>query len=310
MPQSIESAQIKTLLQKREFGLQRKSHPTKSSREQSPNKSGQVLIYNTAAPGELPNYVSSLELNPDSKDSSPRKQPVLATTALGMPFLRRTKPQPYAMSRMIGVKSKRFENKVQSIVAVDEWMAADAALEDAWDALVEQQQRDEARQPKTPVADPRPEETYTWSVQLSRVWWEWQAEKTWQDWLARGKALQGIVDAGKPLKQRQAKVAERPASSLEEKLRSGRRSDNRQTRAPSASLSHPKGQVLEADVAFKPATTLPLALLVQQPKRDDPFCTKAWADVIDYHRSRLFKYTFATLGRADARPGQSARRER
>lgn len=211
---------------------------------------------------------------------------------------------------MIGVKSKRFENKVQNIVAVEEWMAPDAALEDAWDALVEQQQRDEAGDPRSEAPDTPPEETYTWSVQLSRAWWEWQAEKTWQDWLARGKALQAVVTAETLPKSNSTGVVEQAASLLEEKLRLGRRSDGRQSTLPSKSDLQSKGQALQADVAFKPATTLPLSLLVQQPKLDDPFCSKAWLGVIDYHRSRLFKYTLATLRRTDVRPKQSPNRER
>jgi hypothetical protein len=36
--------------------------------------------------------------------------------------------------------------------------------------------------------------SFAWSVRLTRLWWEWQVENTWGDWVARGEALNQLVE--------------------------------------------------------------------------------------------------------------------
>ena len=93
---------------------------------------------------------------------------------------------------MIGRKGRLFQKKIQKLVEVDEDLKQDAALEDQWEGLVAAQMSREGLSVEEHHAEssPRsPTSTYSWSVQLSKIWWEWQLEKMWQDWIARGVCL-------------------------------------------------------------------------------------------------------------------------
>ncbi|GAO13345.1 hypothetical protein UVI_02013560 [Ustilaginoidea virens] len=106
--------------------------------------------------------------------------PHLCATADGQPFIRLRNPQPRALSKMVGRKGEIFRTKMAKMMAATEELAQDAALEDDWDDLVAEQRSREESTAKDAQAPVRPEypSTFTWTAQLTRLWWEWQIEKT------------------------------------------------------------------------------------------------------------------------------------
>lgn len=236
------------------------------------------LLCNTASAGEMPQYVTSRHPNTPYMPDGTRKTPRLATTAFGQPFLRLNKPQPYALSRMIGKKNQIFEDRIKQIVLADEVLSPEAALEDAWDALVEVQLHAEGLLQQTP---PKPDiqETYVWSVQLSRIWWEWQVERTWHDWLARGKALHQVVTA------HDAATASHSSTS-----RAGS-----STSSESASVTVQRGTTFPYSVLGVSKASLAKGL-------HDSFRDGAWAQVIESQKPRLVKWANAALGHGSATP--------
>jgi len=83
----------------------------------------------------LPPERAVLNVRPYAKTSGPRRVPVMAS-ANGVPFLRLTKPQPPALSRMLrqrlATKINLFDRK---IMLGNYWLPM-AKHEDEWDALV------------------------------------------------------------------------------------------------------------------------------------------------------------------------------
>lgn len=111
---------------------------------------------------------------------------------------------------MVGRKGRLFQKKMMRFLEVDEDLKQDAALEDQWDGLIAaQMSREGLSVEEEHAAEGSRSSTtsFSWSVQLSRLWWEWQLEKTWQDWVARGEALNRFVE-----EQREAAI-ESPSSS-------------------------------------------------------------------------------------------------
>lgn len=127
---------------------------------------------------------------------------MMATTAEGQPFLRTSSLQPHEMSRMVGRKNKIFQSKIFKIAEIQDERMPEAESEDQWDRIVAQQLRKEGLPREETSGDV--EESYQWSLHLSRLWVEWKIEVTWQDWLARGEALQRIVDAEQALADEEA----------------------------------------------------------------------------------------------------------
>lgn len=143
---------------------------------------------------------------------------MMATTAEGQPFLRTSSLQPHDMSRMVGRKNKIFQSKIFKIAEIQDELMPAAESEDQWDRIVAQQLRREGLPREEASGDA--EESYTWSLYLSRLWLEWKIEMTWQDWLARGEALQRIVDAEQELADEEAGKTREPESMTRERTQS------------------------------------------------------------------------------------------
>lgn len=204
---------------------------------------------------------------------------MVAKTSEGQPFLRLPKfRQPHAMSRMIGQKTRWYVKNVQKIVEIDEETLHDSLDEDKWEQLVEQQMRREGL--STRDFSKNYEHTYFWSTQLSRLWWEWKVNSIWQDWIARGEALQKIVDSEQELADKE---------------------QGRDTKAPESSAT-------ESNVVVrKPKSMLPLpnSLPNWPPSASkvpitDPFLTDAWQQTIKSAYGRMTKYTREALDKASA----------
>lgn len=184
--------------------------------EQSQAARKTPMLVKVSGPGEHPKYTASRPPLPAESLKGQRVVPMVAKTSEGQPFLRLPKfKQPHAMSRSIGQKTKWYIKNVQKIVQIDDETGQDALDEDKWEQVVEQQMRREGL--STREFSNNYEHTFSWSVQLSRLWWEWKVNSIWQDWIARGEALQKIVDSERELADKeQGKYREVPEPSLTE----------------------------------------------------------------------------------------------
>jgi len=83
----------------------------------------------------LPPDRAVLNVRPYAHTSGPRHVPILAS-ANGIPFLRLTKPQPPALSRVLRQKlSRRIERFHQRVLLSNYWIPI-AKYEDEWDAIL------------------------------------------------------------------------------------------------------------------------------------------------------------------------------
>lgn len=98
------------------------------------------------------------------------------------------------MSRMIGQKHKSLAAKIDKIVEIQDELMPESKMEDDWERIIARQMREEGLEDEEGRAQVEIESTYIWSLHLSRLWYEWKIEMISQDWLARGEALQHIVD--------------------------------------------------------------------------------------------------------------------
>ncbi|KAF2131593.1 hypothetical protein P153DRAFT_394911 [Dothidotthia symphoricarpi CBS 119687] len=86
----------------------------------------------------LPPEKAVLNVRPYANVSGPRHVPILAS-ANGVPFLRITKPQPPALSRMLRQKlERRIDNFHRKVELVHYWMPM-GRHEDEWDELINEQ---------------------------------------------------------------------------------------------------------------------------------------------------------------------------
>jgi hypothetical protein len=84
----------------------------------------------------LPPERAVLNVRPYAKTSGPRHVPIIAS-ANGVPFLRLSKPQPPALSRMLRQRLNTRINTFHLKVMLANWWMPMANQEDEWDALVE-----------------------------------------------------------------------------------------------------------------------------------------------------------------------------
>ncbi|KAK2590787.1 hypothetical protein QQS21_011524 [Conoideocrella luteorostrata] len=228
---------------------------------------------------DTPQYAPTYNLT--SKTRTPR----LCATADGQPFIRLKKPQPVALSKMIGRKGRLFQKKIMKVVEVDEELATAAALEDQWDDLIAAQMRREGISTKEndAIARERPSpNSFSWSVQLTRLWWEWQIERSWQDWVARGEALNRFVGERKGLdKEARTGLATSP----------GGGSTN--SKRPLWNHSEPP------NVGVHPTAPFPLLAAIkaqignsQAPsgKVIDPFLEVRWNALVEAEKGRLLRW--------------------
>ncbi|PTB38620.1 uncharacterized protein TrAFT101_006636 [Trichoderma asperellum] len=258
------------------------------------------LLINVAKADEPPKYTSNIL--PRSRDSlkGPRKVPSVSATADGQPFVRLKKPQPYAMSKMIGRKTNIFNDRIMNILDVDEWTASQAALEDEWDRMMDKLlAKENPEKTEGQASSRRPYgddyfpmgETFGWSVQLSRLWWEWKVEKTWEDWTARGEALHELVEQERSLAEK-----EQRGRNENDLLKRNNRRTAARSRRDAHEFDDPPPNVVVSD-----ATGLPLleALRSNLPESTesapddaphDPFLSPAWARLVKAERGRMLTW--------------------
>lgn len=229
-----------------------------------------------------------------SKDGSPHYAPAytlgsktralrLCATADGQPFLRLKKPQPRGLSKMVGRRGRLFREKMSRLVEIDEGSKLDAALEDQWDGLMAAQMRREGLSvgDEDAAAGSRPSTaSFSWSIQLSRLWWEWQLEKTWRDWVARGEALNRFVEEQK--------------GAAPGKSSSSHDSSTRKVVKPIKEDSEDR-----PNVGVYPTASFPLLAAIDAQlggagtgptKEVDPFTGPKWNALVQSERARLLRY--------------------
>ncbi|EDU40263.1 Complex1-LYR-1 multi-domain protein [Pyrenophora tritici-repentis] len=86
----------------------------------------------------LPPERAVLNVRPYAKTSGPRHVPVLAS-ANGTPFLRLTKPQPPALSRILRQRLQRKTDLFDAKVLLNNWWLPTCRQEDKWDDFLEEQ---------------------------------------------------------------------------------------------------------------------------------------------------------------------------
>ncbi|KAK1246086.1 hypothetical protein MKX07_005155 [Trichoderma sp. CBMAI-0711] len=302
IPNSPEHSQVLNHLQsvRNTAAVSRtKPHPKQHKRAPPP----EPLLINVAKENEPPKYTSNILPRPKESLKGPRKVPSVSATAEGQPFVRLKKPQPHTLSRMIGRKDRIFSNRIENIMDLDERVTSEAALEDEWDRMmddllakegVEGAKRKKQASYSWDAANKAKMETFGWSVQLSRLWWEWKVEKTWEDWIARGDALQELVEQERCLAER-----EEGQSSA---------ATGRDHRTPRRNPLDPDDS--PPNVGISTVQTLPLmdisrdiVLLsdsekVQDREAHDPFLSPSWTALVKAQESRMLKWTG---GRAERR---------
>ncbi|KAL6818977.1 hypothetical protein V8C40DRAFT_67203 [Trichoderma camerunense] len=256
------------------------------------------LIINTAKANDPPKYTSNILPRPKDSLTGPRKVPSVSATADGQPFVRLKKPQPHVMSRMIGRKNRIFESRIMNILDIDERVVPEAALEDEWDRMMDellaeegskkgrrkqQDLRQSAREDRSKM------ETFGWSVQLSRLWWELKIEKTWEDWIARGEALHQLVEQERSLDEQ-----ERGRSDATKR----KGSNNRRAASRRSELDYDDAP---PNVGLSPIPALPLLEVIRStmPRDEgleegevtqDPFLSPSWAALVKSQEGRMLKW--------------------
>lgn len=204
------------------------------------------------------------------------------------------------MSKMIGRKTNIFNDRILNILDVDEWTASQAALEDEWDRMMDRLIAKENPEKAESQAFSRRSydedyfpmgETFGWSVQLSRLWWEWKVERTWEDWTARGEALNDLVEQERSLAEK-----ERGTGSENDLLKKdGRRATARLRRdaqefddaPPNVVASNTTGlPILKALRSNLPESTESM----QDEVPHDPFLSPAWATLVKAERGRMLTW--------------------
>jgi len=83
----------------------------------------------------LPPERAVLNVRPYAQTSGPRHVPIMAS-ANGVPFLRLTKPQPLALSRMLRHRLERKQKIFDTRIMLLNWSLPMARQEDMWDTII------------------------------------------------------------------------------------------------------------------------------------------------------------------------------
>ncbi|KAM0245857.1 hypothetical protein ACHAQJ_010441 [Trichoderma viride] len=288
IPNSPEHNQIIQHLQSvRETAATSRAVP-QPPRKPNPVLPSEPLLINIAKANEPPRYISNILPRPRDSLQGPRKVPSVSATADGQPFVRLRKPQPHALSKMIGRKTRIFNGRIENILETDESVVSEAALEDEWDRMIDELlAKESSTRTRNRENSPR-SETFSWSVQLSRLWWEWKIEKTWQDWTARGEALHELVEQERCLAEQeqggtrsdQAEKNSRPTTSQQDALE----------------FDDAPPNVVVSDISPLPLleavrNNLPQgAELAQDEDTHDPFQSPAWAALVKAEHGRMLMW--------------------
>lgn len=203
------------------------------------------------------------------------------------------------MSKMIGRKTNIFNDRILNILDVDEWTASQAALEDEWDRMMDKLLAKENPGKAESQAFPRQPfdgdyfpmgETFGWSVQLSRLWWEWKVERTWEDWTARGEALHELVEQERSLAEKERRRSEDDLLKKDNRRATARLRRDAQEfddAPPNVVVSDTTGlPILEALRSNLPKSTKS----VQDEASHDPFLSPAWATLVKAERGRMLTW--------------------
>ncbi|KAF1837187.1 hypothetical protein BDW02DRAFT_491884 [Decorospora gaudefroyi] len=130
----------------------------------------------------LPPEKAVLNVRPYAETSGPRHVPILAS-ANGVPFLRLTKPQPPALSRVLRQRLQRRIDTFDVKVLLGNWWLPICQHEDEWDALMAAQLM-------------RHEDTVKWTdaIQLAERECKEKYDKDVQKDRALSRKMQRIVD--------------------------------------------------------------------------------------------------------------------
>ncbi|KAM6487642.1 hypothetical protein HDV62DRAFT_350350 [Trichoderma sp. SZMC 28011] len=256
------------------------------------------LLINTAKANDPPKYTSNILPRPKNSLTGPRKVPSVSATADGQPFVRLKKPQPHVMSRMIGRKNRIFESRIMNILDIDERVVPEAALEDEWDRMMDELLAEEGSKKgrrkqqdlcQSAREDRSKMETFGWSVQLSRLWWELKIERTWEDWIARGEALHQLVEQERSLDER-----ERGRSDATKR----KGNNNRRAASRRSELDYDDAP---PNVGLSPIPALPLLEVIRSTlprdealekseEAQDPFLSPSWAALVKSQEGRMLKW--------------------
>lgn len=282
-PSSAEHAQVVDFLRTRQKTAveSRATLPPRPAKRIAPEEPGPPLLTNIAKHGELPYYISTIRPMPKEAFKGERKIPSLCTSAVGVPFLRMKKPQPDMLSKIVGIKSRGWEKKIQLLKEMEDDMVPNAALEDQWDDLVEAQMKAES---VSTTEDSSATDTSTYSswMQVGRLGLRWQVEMTWQDWVARGEALQRIIEEEKALAaQEKGEVTHTPNHRVRAagSQRLGKLEVRNPPRLPTSMALVAKKQRMNND-ATPPADD-----------EKDPFLSPLWAGLVEQEQRQSSKWT-------------------
>lgn len=210
---------------------------------------------------------------------------------------------------MVGRNVRTFEHRVGKILEADEDLVPEAVLEDQWDAMMSDLQ---VRQGQPVQEDDEDiESQYTWSAQLTRLWWEFRAEQMWQDWVARGAALNDIVEAEKKLvSQKLSTMAIRQGDAPPPLRRKGasKKDPFAAVGPPLKPASPPKRSQNTRNRDVKVSPGLPMRLVTKWARINDQlgpaelhcnvdtFSSPSWAELMRAEKARMIKWTTMSVG--------------
>ncbi|KAJ2975970.1 hypothetical protein NQ176_g5217 [Zarea fungicola] len=260
----IRSPEYKQIIQKLSS---MKRPPTQTWRQGSKTEPSATAATETREPllmkisgqGEAPKYRSNKYPRPQNALIGPRRVPLVATTADGQPFLRTSSLQPHDMSRMIGQKHKSLAAKIDKIVEIQDELMPANKMEDDWERIIARQMREEGLEDEEVGAQVEIESTYIWSLHLSRLWYEWKIEMISQDWLARGEALQHIVDEEQRLADEEE--GKMPTSAIKSK-------------------KHERSQAKVEGMDYKFISPPLSQVILSEADGHDIFSSRAWSEVV------------------------------
>ncbi|KAI8680253.1 Complex1-LYR-dom domain-containing protein [Fusarium keratoplasticum] len=198
---NFEHAQITQFLRQRNeaSALSRSRAPPPSTRRQNP-----PLLTKVSPPDAPPEYKPTVRPLPKTAFVGERKVPTVANTSGGQVFLRIKKPQPRVLSRAVGRRSNLFRKDLLALLDIEEENLGSADEEDRWESLMNKQLAAEGFQDKA-ISDGTLG-SYRWSEQLSKSWIESQLDRRWSDWVARGKAVNELVQQEKALAKAEERI--------------------------------------------------------------------------------------------------------
>lgn len=194
-----EAREARRLSKTTPVALEAKVAPTGTPYDYRQKSDANFTIRNVAGPFEPARYVG--EARPLSSLKKRREVPILAAETYGFPFLRYRKPQPIGLDKMIESHKMRWQTTLYKLLPLEEAVAPTVQWEDVWEENLEKARCEEQGidPPDWDEMDPNPQSSYTWAVHVGRLWYELTLERLWQDFVARGKALDKIVQEEKRL---------------------------------------------------------------------------------------------------------------